>query len=434
MNLLVWGFDKNIGLEIVNHLKTSKEINHLHWVANHPESESIFSYFNAQVSAEVVEDEPCYEYCYHQGLSKFIDLYSRHYKDNRFAFHDYIDVFRLVFNHCIRTVKKHEISHILFANIPHEGPDYLFYLIADFYGIKKVLCYQSIIQGRFFACSKISDFGTFETVKINSPFNRSLTKYEGDQWFYMAGTKPLIYKNTPKQFLKHLFRRKWEPFFREGYQYKRKRDYINSWLKGINFRQGDTFPANYIYFPLALQPELTTSALGGLYNDQVLAIERLANHLPPEWKIIVKENPKQTEVQRSGLFFKRLTATGALLADHTFPTSELILNSKGIALITGTAGWEGLRAGKPVLTFGQAWYQLLPGVTQYSDSFEFKTWANQKIDFDQLSDAYQKLMSMSLEGITDFAYAGQVKDFDKDSNAEKISRQVLQAFDCINRD
>lgn len=34
------------------------------------------------------------------------------------------------------------------------------------------------------------------------------------------------------------------------------------------------FNKKYVYFPLHLQPEMTTDAIGGIYRDQILAIER----------------------------------------------------------------------------------------------------------------------------------------------------------------
>lgn len=62
----------------------------------------------------------------------------------------------------------------------------------------------------------------------------------------------------------------------------------------------------YVYFPLHLQPEMTTSTLGKEYNDQILAIERVARIIPEDWYIYVKENPLQTNAYRDKYFYKRL--------------------------------------------------------------------------------------------------------------------------------
>ena len=66
--------------------------------------------------------------------------------------------------------------------------------------------------------------------------------------------------------------------------------------------------ASYIYFPLHLQPEMSTDIFGGRYADQILAIEELARKLPEGMAIYVKENPKQSTYMRDPSFYKRLLA------------------------------------------------------------------------------------------------------------------------------
>ena len=52
-----------------------------------------------------------------------------------------------------------------------------------------------------------------------------------------------------------------------------------------------------------MQPEMTTSAIGGEFRDQLLALEKLSNILPSGVKIYVKENPKQTLMHEDHYFF-----------------------------------------------------------------------------------------------------------------------------------
>ena len=51
---------------------------------------------------------------------------------------------------------------------------------------------------------------------------------------------------------------------------------------------------------------------------------------------------------------------------------DLIKNSLAVATVTGTAGWEGFLNGKPVLMFGNYFYQDAPGVFKVSSSSEIK--------------------------------------------------------------
>ena len=154
-----------------------------------------------------------------------------------------------------------------------------------------------------------------------------------------------------------------------------------------------------------MQPEMTTSAIGGVYVDQLLAIERLSRHLPPDMKIVVKENPKQTAYQRPHSFFERLAAVpNALLVPSDCDTYRLIRDSDLVATVTGTAGWEAINLGKPTLVFGKAWYESLPGVIKYSSALDIAGMVGFPIDKLAVEKTYRDLMGRAYPGIISSPY------------------------------
>jgi capsule polysaccharide export protein KpsC/LpsZ len=50
------------------------------------------------------------------------------------------------------------------------------------------------------------------------------------------------------------------------------------------------------------------------------------------------------------------------LVNKSYSTLQLIDNAVAVATITGSAGWEAFLSGKPVMKFGNSFYQYAPGV------------------------------------------------------------------------
>jgi hypothetical protein len=120
----------------------------------------------------------------------------------------------------------------------------------------------------------------------------------------------------------------------------------------------------YVFFAMHLQPERTTCPQGGVFDDQLYAIETLAKALPDDCRLYVKEHPRQfwptslkSRHYRDKDFYTRLSNIPKVrLLPLETPTATMIAGALATATITGSAGWESLLAGKPCLVFGVPWY------------------------------------------------------------------------------
>jgi len=135
----------------------------------------------------------------------------------------------------------------------------------------------------------------------------------------------------------------------------------------------------FVYFPLHMQPERTTCPQGGVYNDQILIAETVAAALPEGWSLLVKEHPSQWWIRdktrysnaRFRGYYERLARIPRVKLVPTFTnTFSLTRKSKAVVTVMGTAGWEALLRGVPVLIFGYPWYRDCGGVTSVSSVSE----------------------------------------------------------------
>ena len=123
------------------------------------------------------------------------------------------------------------------------------------------------------------------------------------------------------------------------------------------------FSKPYIYVPLHMQPEEAVSPRGGAFENQELIVQLLAAHIPEGVGLYVKEHPNQGELCRNKEFYKSMQEIPSVtLVDRNTDTFRLMRESKAVATITGTAGFEALFRKKPILMFGHRFYQYAPGV------------------------------------------------------------------------
>ena len=144
--------------------------------------------------------------------------------------------------------------------------------------------------------------------------------------------------------------------------------YYNNHVTAVNY------DSKFVFFALHYQPEATTLPLGGVFDNQLLAIKILSESIPEDWTICVKEHPRQFATKS---FSQKNTRKGRSLQRRHFRNEEdyrkllqmknvrliglredsaaLIRKSVFAATITGSVAWESLLARKACMIFGNSW-------------------------------------------------------------------------------
>jgi len=395
-----------------------------------------------------------------KDMSEFID--HLHRRDDKFQYRshnlshmqDYVDYYHILFDVMTAKIIENKITHMLFFNIPHLGYDTVCYQIAKNLGIKTTIVTQSLFPNRFLSMHDAEDYGILNSKQTDySPVH--IEKEEKMELFYMKnikqgeGDKGHISLKAVINMLTFLMMKKPAYFLRPVKFYSLMKRTIDVYKKLPEWR--DPFArffheneleyfehiiqyeeseydlnASYVYFPMQLQPEMTTSSLGGWFRDQALAIEALSRLLPENVRIYVKENPKQGAYMRGPMFFHRLKRIPNVTIVPSYADTHALSNhALFVSTVTGTVGWEAVRKGKKVLIFGNTWYQSFPGVFKYSDNLLFEEIVEDDVDHAQLESALGLLMAKSHEGVVDRHYKKIVEEYKEEENIDNVSNIII---------
>ncbi|MDD7970635.1 hypothetical protein [Roseinatronobacter alkalisoli] len=400
---------------------------------------------------------------YLQEMEEFIAHLERRSENNDLrphrihAMQEYADYFHILADAMAAQIRDSGATHALFFNIPHLAYDTIAYQVARAMGLPTLVLTQSLFPAQFFSMRDPADLGAFVPRPDAATYPIDTQSQPG--LFYMKGVKQepsprgrlsaravlnlvaFLITRRPHMALNPFYLRRvlsrmqaiygglpdWrDPF--AGFFHDSQLDYFDHLVEQESEAVDLSTP--YVYMPLQLQPEMTTASLGGIYADQALAVERLADMLPDGVRILVKENPKQGAYMRGPMFFHRLKRIPQVQFLPSYAnTHALTANARFVATITGTVGWEAVRIGKPALTFGQAWYRSFPGVVEYRDGLRYDDVAGLTWDHAALERAAGDLLSRSHGGIIDRHYRAMVDDHDPQENAALVAGTVLELLE-----
>lgn len=134
---------------------------------------------------------------------------------------------------------------------------------------------------------------------------------------------------------------------------------LGRYLRAVYYRkyyQQPDLQAPYVFFPLQFPAESQLSVLGFRYYQQETVVETLARFLPEGYSLYVKEHPRHLGVTPLHSIRRIASLSNVILVPPMFNTHELIENSRAVAVINSTVGFESLIYGKSVVAFARPFY------------------------------------------------------------------------------
>lgn len=452
--VFLFGFHGELGDLIYQKLESS--IGVCHWISTNSSADNFWSYMRVEErlspqsrTLKVVQE---YDRFYTENFSKYLLLVQRrgeHWRD----FFEVRNEFSILYYRFSNLLDEKNPAIIIFANFPHEGADHILYALAKHREIKTLMFYQSLHPNKFFAMTKIEDFGSFTTVNLINKNKK--VNYRKPDLYYMTDINKKI--QARKSGWHHQFIYKASSYKSKAVKMLNsvknkgnKRIYSKSMIRQLSLKTNDIFynknieinhidndlldkilaEQKTIYVPLHLQPELTTSALGGIFEDQLTMIEKVSSELEEGYTIVVKDNPKQNSFQRKALFFRRLLSYSNVKLVNYDTSSEMLIDKSILTVtISGTAGWEALQKEKKCLVFGQAWYQSLPGCYHYNEVSVQECIDLPNPDIKKVKEAYELLLSRCMDGIVDDSYKALTDSYNVEDNATTVFNSIESILD-----
>jgi hypothetical protein len=116
--------------------------------------------------------------------------------------------------------------------------------------------------------------------------------------------------------------------------------------------------ADYFFFALHVQPEISTLLYGQFYDNQLAVVENICKCLPIGYRLVVKDHPVMVGRRTRGFYRELKKFPNVVLIDPEIDSHEIIKNSSGVITITGTVGIEGMLYEKPVVVLGDTIYNI----------------------------------------------------------------------------
>jgi len=178
----------------------------------------------------------------------------------------------------------------------------------------------------------------------------------------------------------------------------------------LYFKQAEIERDDYVFFPLHVHPETTTSLFSEFSIDHVSqhasTIEYLSKSIPIANKLLVKEHPAMIGYRDLEYYSKYNQFYNVEFVGSKINQYDALNQSEYVVTLCGTIGVEALMKGKKVITLGNAYYNYFRGVKCVSGIEEFPHMFKESAEFatddDLLSEDFAFLMYCTHFGVLNF--------------------------------
>ena len=204
------------------------------------------------------------------------------------------------------------------------------------------------------------------------------------------------------------------------------RYYILSKFKTKIFHRSEK--EKFLLYPVHFQPEASTMVQAPFFENQLSVIENIARSLPVDIKLYVKDHYAALG-SKYLTFYKRIKELpNVKLIDPFIDSHALIQQSEAVITITGTVGWEAILYDKPVIIFGDVYYDICEHVTKVTCYNLLPKIINNTIyNSDQPKDSNLKFIGAYLESLYEGEFdVGNLEVTNLTENIQKLADGLLQ--------
>lgn len=369
---------------------------------------------------DYMESEPLDE----QIINKFVDCESivmKMFERNDFwfqaSYNQRKEWYLMHLRYWYYNIYKYNVVCFVKVNFPHEVYDYIIYSIVNDKNAKSFFFHQMVFMNRYFLEEDIYSYPRLDTYLKS---NRDYKEPNAEVRDYLS-TKRADAKKTNDVF---------QVIEKQRGLVKKQHKIIDIYNK--KYASNPDLNKRFFFVALHFQPENTTSPMAKQFVYQDLMIDMLDYYLPKDVFIYIKEHPAQTTVCRSVDFYKKYYNNKRIKFIKTDINSRVLIDkSLAVVTCTGTVGWESLIRYKPVIIFGNFFYQFAPGCFPVKTKQDLilcieKIMSGFCVDKKEIDSFFQKIYEYSYYGYIDTRLAQFVSLSEKENTGN-----IHDIFDSV---